>query len=199
MHRGLRLAALAAFAFAMIFAGGCADDTSTRSVVSVVSINANRPLQSDVRGLGDDPLDPTDDTITDDIVEITLANYPHDNALKLAPGYPFGDVIFTEYSVTFIRGDGDGPAPSPFSGAMYLKVPNAQPHPNEYVPPTGYILMVPGSLKLESPLDDLAYGGGQINATACVEFIGRETTSNDVVKTTATLSVNFANYVDVDD
>jgi hypothetical protein len=199
MARGLRLAALAAFAFAVISAGGCADDTSTRSVVTVVSINGNMPLQSDVRGNGFDPMDPSDDTITDDIVEVTLANYPHDKALNLVPGMPFGDVIFTEYNVTFMRGDGNGPAPAPFSGAMYLKVPNAQSQPIGYIPPTGYILLVPAALKIESPLNDLAYGGGQINATACVELIGRETTSKDVVKVEATLNVSFANYVDEDD
>jgi hypothetical protein len=199
MHRGLRLAALAAFAFAMISAGGCADDSSTRSVVTVVSINGNMPLQSDVRGTGENPLDPSDDTITDDVVEVTLANHPHDKVLELVPGMPFGDVIFTEYSVTFIRDDGNGPAPAPFSGAMYLKVPNAQTNPFGYVPPTAYILLVPGSLKIESPLNDLAYGGGQINTTACVEMIGRETTSKDVIKVEATLNVSFANYVDPDD
>jgi hypothetical protein len=199
MDRGLRLAALAAFAFVMLFAGGCADDESTRSVVTVVSINDNRPLQSDVRDLGDDPYDMSDDSIMDDVVEVTLANYPHDEALNLVPGMPFGDVIFTEYNVTFIRDDDDGPAPAPFTGAMYLKVPNAQRNPISYIPPTGHILLVPASLKLVSPLNDLAYGGGQINARACVEFVGRETTSNDVVKVEATVNVAFANYVDEDD
>jgi len=197
MPRALSLAAVAALALAaMVQVSGCADDESTRSVVTVVSVNDNKPLQSDVRGHGEDPVDTTDDTITDDIVEVTMANYPHDPALDLRPGYPFGDVIFTEYTVTFVRTDGEGPAPAPFSGSMYLKVPNAQPNPEEYVPPTGYILLVPGSAKLEPPLSELAYGGGQINAQAYIEFTGRETTSNDVVKTNATVQVSFADYVD---
>lgn len=196
MHRGLRLAAIALFAFTMLYVGGCADDTSTRSVITVVSINDNRPLQSDVRGSGADPLDPSDDTIDDDIVEVTMANYPHDESLNLVPGFPFGDVIFTQYNVTFVSDNNSGPVPAPFTGAMYLKVPNAQENPTEYVPQTGYIVLVPGILKTESPLDALAYGGGQIIARAYVEFIGRETTSDDVVKTKATMMVNFANYVD---
>lgn len=196
MHRGFRLAAFAAFAFAVLCVAGCADDSSTRSVVTVVSINGNSPLQSDVRGEGEDPVATTDDTIADDVVEITMANFPHDSALELKPGFPFGDVIFTEYSVTFVRDDGNGPAPAPFSGAMYLKVPNAQQKPEDYVPPTGYITLVPAGLKIVSPLDDLAYGGGQINTRALVEFVGRETTSEDVIKVTATLTVSFANYQD---
>lgn len=199
MLRGLRFAAMAAFVLVMIQAGGCADDTSTRSVVTVVSLNGNRPLQSDVRGQGEDPMDLSDDTIMDDVVEVTMSNFPHDDALDLRPGFPFGDVIFTAYTVRFIRDDNNGPAPSQFSGAMYLSVPNAQPAPNEYVPPTGYILLVPASLKKTDLLSDLAVTGDQINACAYVEFVGRETTSNDEIRVTATVNVSFADYVDEED
>ncbi len=199
MRRILGLAASAAIVFVIVLGGGCGDDSSTRSVVRLVSINNNQPLASDVRGEGSDPFDPNDDTITDDVVEVTIANYAHDNALELKPGYPFGDVIFTDYRVTFVRDDNGGPAPAGFSGAMYLKVPTSQSSPSMYVPPTGYILLVPASLKIESPLSDLADEGGQMNVRAHVEFIGKETTSEDEVRVTGAMMVSFANYEDEDE
>jgi hypothetical protein len=202
MHRGLRLAAVAACALPIVLAGGCADDESTRSVVTVVSINNNMPLQSDIRDAGEDLLDPTDDSIMDDVVEVTMSNYPHDSALDLKPGYPFGDVIFTSYKVTFIAENGNGNAPAGFTGTMYLEVPNAQPKPDGYDPPTAYILLVPAGLKAAPPLSDLPDPVNQvyqINCEARVEFYGEETVSKDLVTATATVMVSFADYVDEDE
>jgi hypothetical protein len=199
MHRGLRLAALAACVLPIVLAGGCADDESTRSVVTVVSINNNMPLQSDVRDAGETLLDPSDDSIADDVVEVTMANYPHDPALDLKPGYPFGDVIFTSYKVTFVAENGNGNAPSGFTGTMYLKVPNAQPRPDGYQAPTGYITLVPAGIKAAPPLSNLPDPVNQlyqINCEARVEFYGKETVSNDQVTVSATVMVSFADYVD---
>jgi hypothetical protein len=199
MYCGKRHVALAIIACWALLAIGCADDSSTRSVVMVISVNNNQPLQSDVRDWGDDPLDMADDMITDDVVEVTMANYAHDDALHLRPGEPFGDVIFKSYKVTYLRPDNHGPAPEGFTGAMHLRVPSAQENPREYLPPTGYILLVPGSRKTASPLGDLAYSAGQINCEAHIEFFGTETTSNDEVKATAVANVSFADYVDEDE
>ncbi len=197
MHRGLRLAALAAFALSIALAVGCAEDDSTRSVVTVVSINSNMPLESDVRDTSSTSSGSPNVTITDDIVEVTMANYPHDTALDLKPGYPFGDVVFTAYTVTFVGLNGT--APPGFTGSMYLKVPNAQSAPSIYEPPTGYILLVPAGIKAAPPLSTLpdpAGGVYQINCEARVEFYGRETVSNDPVKVTGTVMVSFADYAD---
>lgn len=199
MYSGKRLVALTIIACWGLLAIGCADDSSTRSVVTVVSVNENKPVQSDVRDWGEDPFDSSDDLIADDVVEVTMANYPHDDALWLRPGEPFGDVIFKSYKVTYIRPDNHGPAPEPYTGAMYLKVPSAQKNPQEYVAPTGYILLVPGSRKTASPLNELAYSANQINCQAHIEFFGIETTSEDEVKASATASVSFADYVDEED
>jgi hypothetical protein len=199
MHRGFRLAALAAFALALLIPSGCGDDISTRSVVTVVSVNNNMPLQSDVRDAGSDPLDPSDDTIYDDVVEVTMSNYPHDRALDLKPGFPFGDVIFTSYDVTFVPVSDGSPVPSGFTGSMYLKVPNAQPDPYNYIPPTAYILLVPAKLKVESPLVDLPDPGSslyQINTTAQITFHGEETESEDPVTVRGTVMVSFGDYAD---
>jgi hypothetical protein len=199
MYSGKRTIALTIIACWALLVIGCADDSSTRSVVTVVSVNENRPVQSDVRDWGEDPFDSSDDLIADDVVEVTMANFAHDGALWLRPGEPFGDVIFRSYKVTFIRPDNHGPAPEPFTGAMYLKVPSAQENPKEYLPPTGYILLVPGSRKTVSPLGELAYSANQINCEAHIEFFGTETTSEDEVTVSATASVSFADYVDQDE
>jgi hypothetical protein len=196
MYSAKRLIALATIACWAFLAIGCADDSSTRSVVTVVSINGNKPLQSDVRNWGENPLDASDDMITDDVVEVTMSNFAHDSALWLRPGEPFGDVVFKSYKVTFIRPDNHGPAPASFTGAMYLKVPSSQQNPTDYTPPTGYILLVPGRMKTTDPLDELAYSTDEINVSAYVEFFGTETTSDDPVKATATIGVSFADYVD---
>lgn len=199
MHRGFRVAALAAFALALLIPSGCGDDTSTRSVVTVVSVNNNMPLESDVRDAGSDPLDPSDDTIYDDVVEVTMSNYPHDKALDLKPGFPFGDVIFTSYDVTFVPEGAGIPAPSGFTGAMYLKVPNAQPDPYNYIPPTAYILLVPAKLKTEPPLVNLPDPGSnlyQINTSAQITFHGEETDSEEAVTVRATVMVSFGDYAD---
>ena len=199
MDRGLKLAALVVFASAVLLGGGCADDSSTRSVVTIVSINNNNPLESDVRNAGALPLDPSDDSIMDDVVEVTMANYPHDPALDLRPGFPFGDVVFSSYKVTFIAENGNGNAPSGFTGTMHLLVPNAQPNPDEYVPPTAHILLVPAGIKAEPPLSylpDPINSLLQINTEARIEFYGRETVSDDLVTVTGSIMVSFADYVD---
>jgi hypothetical protein len=199
MYSGKRFVALAVIACWALLVVGCADDSSTRSVITVVSVNDNKPVQSDVRDWGENPVDTSDDLITDDVVEVTMANFPHDAALHLRPGHPFGDVIFTSYRVTFIRPDNHGPAPEPFTGGMYLRVPSGQRNPTDYVPPTGYILLVPGSRKVASPLSELAYSPNQINVQAHIEFFGAETTSDDEIKVTGVASVSFADYVDEDE
>ncbi|PIE36182.1 hypothetical protein CSA56_01105 [candidate division KSB3 bacterium] len=86
----------------------------------------------------------------------------------------FADVLLKEQRVTYTRYDGNPDVPEPFVVVL----------PNNPVPNGGEldleILIVRADAKLESPLKELAFGGGEgeILLTGHVEFYGEDLAGN---------------------
>lgn len=93
-----------------------------------------------------------------------------------SPTSRFADVIITEYRVTYYRVDGNPNVPDPFMMHISMRVPAGSTGTVENIP------IMLASAKLESPLKELAFGGGEgeIYFNAVVEFFGEDLMGNAV-------------------
>ena len=91
-------------------------------------------------------------------------------------GTNFADVLLTEYRVTYFRSDNNPNVPEPFMFTLPNNVVSAGGTLN-----LGFII-VKSTAKLESPLQELAFGGGEgeIYFSALVEFFGEDLAGNAV-------------------
>ncbi len=99
---------------AIFVLGGCTS-SSTRSDLTVVSINKGATYYSDLINTADStkPFTPIDQ------VTVTLGNEPHSGGAPLAPGTGFSEIVVTGYTVTYNNG-----VYSPLSGGMNVVVPS---------------------------------------------------------------------------
>lgn len=184
---GLGVAAVAGFT-------GCADDDEkgARSITSIFSLNDNLPLASDVYHQGQNKTDPSDDYIPEDYLKVQVTSRPHDDALSLDPGKPFGTVRFHTYSLDFADNDLDGDGVDDLTDfinfPMNLVVPIGQIG-------TAYVLAVPAAWKTQNALAPL-YSGGAYFTTATLTMTGTEETSNETITLAGAVVIGFANYAD---
>ena len=105
------------------------------------------------------------------------------------------DVVFTRYRVTYVRADGRNvpgvDVPFPFDGVANFRVPV-----NEQAT-TRTFLLVRVQAKLESPLIELARGGGSlvISTIARVDFFGQDIAGRQI-QVTGFINVTFADFAD---
>ena len=99
---------------ALLLLGGCTSD-STRSDLTVVSINSGSTYYSDLIN----EADTANTFIPIDQVTVTFGNKPHDGGAPLAPGSPFSEIVVTGYSVSYNNG-----IFSPISGGLNVVVPS---------------------------------------------------------------------------
>jgi hypothetical protein len=187
---------------------GCKEQGGdTRNIVDVVSLNGNQPLLSDVYNLGSKKDDPTDDFIPVDVIEVTFQSRPHDNALTIQPGEPFGSVRFYAYDLVWadknhadgvdLDGNGSVDLKNVRGGAMNSVVPIGQTG-------QGSILVVSGGDKVLPPISCLGPVGGACSGNTAVEyktsaqitFYGVEETSGDKITLTRGLVVDIGDYSD---
>ncbi len=183
-------------------------ESGTRNVVDVVSLNGNAPLQSDVYNLGDNKLDPSDDFIPVDIVEVTFRSRPHDKIVDstVGPGTPFGSVRFLSYNLVWA---GDNPNGADLDGDGTVDLPNQTDAAMNVVVPTGqaaqaYISIVSGGAKTVPPVSCLGPVGGacagvtgvEFVASATITFFGTEETSGDGISLTRGLNVFIGDWGD---
>ncbi len=101
----------------------------------------------------------------------------------------FADVLLTEYRVTYFRADNNPNVPEPFM----------MPLPNNVVPAGSSLKLefyiVKQAAKLEPPLKELAFGGGEgeIYLSALVEFFGEDLAGN-AVSTEIVIPIWAADY-----
>lgn len=193
-----RLSVTAFAVVAFLGIAGCdEEEDAARIVVDVVSLNGNSPLMSDVYNLNNTPTNYDDDFVPVDVVEVTFEARPHDGALSVSPFNPFGSVRFTRYDIQYLDGvntdgadlDGNGTVDlANFSAPMNTVV-------DVYDSATGYILIVGGGVKLESPIVDLRMGG-EFGTEARITFHGVEETSGKSIKITRGLTVRIADFGD---
>lgn len=173
---------------------GCAgdDEEGPRSITSIFSLNDNLPLASDVYNLGPNKTDPVDDFVPEDYLKIQVTSRPHDDALSLDPGKPFGTVRFHTYTLDYADNDLDGDGTPELVDfvdyPMNIVVPIGQIG-------TGYVLAVPAAWKTENALGPLLFGGAYFT-TATITMEGVEETSNEKVTLSGALVIGFSNYAD---
>jgi hypothetical protein len=175
-----------AFVVLCLLALGCSDDSAPRSSITLESINDGEILDCDLHNNGDDGAYGTDDDfIREDQVSIVLSNRPHDPALTIRAGGPFGAVLFHRYEVRF-RGD---ETLMPLFGAMHLWVDSGSSAQGE-------IVLVPASYKTVPPLSTIFQMGEEIRLEADIKLIGEEQDSGEEITVTGTLPIDCADWVD---
>jgi hypothetical protein len=167
-----------------IFSGcgkpGGSDNNLTNSVVTIQSINDNKPLQSDVL---------TDGFATDDTVTVSLSSdFRATEDDDTAPnGASISDTItFTSYLVSHMRSDG-GTNPTSFTGGMNLVI---APDSDAEVD----LVVVRAFDKNRSPLKDLR-DDGEIFTTTTLTLYGSDGNGNDIA-VSGSLSISFSNFLD---
>lgn len=178
-----------------------------RTSVEVLSLNGNQPLLSDVYNFGRNTAADArdDDFIPVDIVEVTLANRPPEDAQgTMGPGGPMGAVSFNRYDVVFGNGDhpggadldGDGTVDlANFGGPMHAVVPL---HETDQA----FVLVVDGTSKVNRPLVCLGpYGGcnadvSEFKVNAKLTFYGTEDTSGYEVVASRNLTIRIGQFGD---
>lgn len=184
--RGFFFTVLCSLCIASTFLGcgkpGGSSNNLTNSFVTVVSVNGNAPLVSDVL---------TDGAGTDDIVTITFQGDSRrlgsdDNPTDPDGFSPFDTITLRSYHVEHIRSDG-GPNPADFTAGT-----------NVVIQPDGEgeadVVVVRAFDKHRSPLEELR-DDGQIFTTSIITFYGEDGYGNDI-SVDASLVISFANYPD---
>ena len=171
-------ALIVALALLGVTATGCSDRSVPRSDPQVETINDNQPLQSDVVRI-----DGENASVMEDEVAVSIWNKSSDEVLDLYGG-PYNRVLLDRYTVTFESSE----AIPPVSGGLGWAV-----DVNRIM--SGSIIVVPASLKTQPPLVSL-WQGGQIQTIAHITFYGHETGSNQDIRFSTVLQINFANYAD---
>jgi hypothetical protein len=134
--------------------------------------------------------DPPTCTVVNDTGVVVLEAQPKDLAQLQSP---VQDLVFYRYRVTYLRADGQNvpgvDVPFPFDGATNFSVPA------DGTQTTRQFMVVRPQAKLESPLSDLAFGGGQgiISTIATIEFYGRDLAGRDI-RVSGTLNITFADF-----
>jgi len=171
-----------AFAFFGCGKPGGSTNNLTNSFVTVVSINDNTPLASDVL---------IDGSGTDDIVTVTFKSDPRqlgtdDNPTDPDGASPFDTITLRSYHVEHIRSDG-GPNPADFTAGTNVTLdPDSEADVD--------IVVVRAFDKHRSPLEELR-DDGQLFTTAIITFYGEDGYGNDI-SVDASLAISFANYPD---
>lgn len=169
---------------------GCDPEELPRSDITILSVNDGDPLQSDVLNNGSDETDPSDDFIPEDEIVIRFVNVPSDAQGPNSAIGAFSDVTINSYRITFAAVDplGAAVAIDPVVGGMHAVVRS-----NNLT--DAAIVAVPAAIKIRPPVSGLV-SGGEIIATAHLEFWGEEKTSGDNIYVDAYMVVNFANFGD---
>ncbi len=183
----LRPSGIAVGIAAMWLLAGCSDSSAPRSVLTVISVNNDDPLSSDVVNYGSDGSPGTsDDFVIEDRVPVLIRSADHDDVVDIFQNGPYGYIFIDSYSIVF---ESEEEIPS-VSGGLAWTVP-------AHAEFTGNLPIVPAGLKGQPPLSSLV-SGNEIVATARITLKGHEQTSDAPVKLVTTLPVHFANWVDVD-
>ena len=186
-----------ALAFGALALGGfvgCADDNEegARSITSIVSLNDNLPIASDVYDLGQNKTDPSDDFIPEDYLKIVVKSRPHDPALTLNPDRAFGTVRFSRYSLDFVQNDLGGNGINDLTDFVDYPMNLVVPINGEG---TAFVLALPAAWKLEDELAPLRFSGS-FQTTATITIYGIEETSHEEITLVGGIVIGIANYAD---
>jgi hypothetical protein len=171
---------------------GCTPDVleqdTTNTVIIIESMRGDDgdDLQSDVCS---NPIGLTCTVFNDDGI-VTISATLKDPS-SLGPTF-FNDVTFTTYRVTYVRADGRNTpgedVPFPFDGAANFTVVVGGEVTRSF-------LVVRHQAKLESPLKNLAFGGGAVvlSVIAEIEFFGTDGAGREI-SAKGFLNISFADF-----
>ena len=114
--------------------------------------------------------------VSDEFFDITIrSEYKNPTYRTNPPSTPYADVILQEYRVTYYRVDGNPDVPEPFT----MQLSGIVPAGGEF---DMNLLLLRSDAKLQSPLKELAFGGGEgeIHLQALIEFFGEDLMGNHV-------------------
>lgn len=156
------------------------ENNYTNCWVTMVSINGNEPLQSDVLYKS---------SPKDDVISVTLQSVFRaldDDPTAPDGATPFDTIIFHSYLVTHRRSDG-GTNPASFTGGLNLRL-----EPDT----TGDIklVVVRAFDKHRSPLLELR-DEGEIFTTTIIALYGTDGNGNDI-EVNGSLTISYANFSD---
>ncbi|MBI4364112.1 MAG: hypothetical protein HY568_01655 [Candidatus Latescibacteria bacterium] len=175
------LAGIGLLGVAAIFVLGGCTSTSTRTDLTVVTVNDGSTYYSDLIN----EADTAKIFIPVDQVTVKFGAQPHDGSAPLAPGSAFTDVVVTGYSVTYNNG-----VFSPISGGMNVVVSSGG--------------TADAAITISNPSEKAALLGSltsTVTSTATITFTGYVRTTDsygDRVSATAYLTVQVDNFGDSD-
>ena len=172
----LKLFALALLALvALLGMGGCTD-TSSRAILTVVSMNDGKVLYSDL--ISDSGL------VVPDQATVTFGNIQNDGGAPLEPGSPFSEIIVTGYTVTYDNG-----IYPPVTGGLTARVPSGG---------TAEVTIAMSNLgsKASVPINIATSTTARITFGGFVHTNGGN--NGDGVSASASLPVQVANFKDDD-
>jgi hypothetical protein len=172
----LKLFALALLALvALLGMGGCTD-TSSRAILTVVSINDGKVLYSDL--VSDSGL------VVPDQAPVVFGNIQNDGGAPLAAGSPFSEIIVTGYTVTYDNG-----IYPPVSGGITARVSSGSTA-------EATIAMSNLASKASVPINTATSTTARITFTGFVHTNGGN--NGDTVTAIASVPVQVANFKDSD-
>jgi len=175
------LAGIGLMGVAAIFVLGGCTSTSTRTDLTVVTVNEGATYYSDLINEADS----AHIFIPIDQVKVSFGNQPHDGSNPAAPGSAFADIVVTGYTVTYNNG-----IFTPVSGGMNVLVPSGST--------TEAAITISNPSEKAALLSTLT---STVTSTATITFTGyARTTGNfgDRVSATAYLTVQVDNFGDTD-
>jgi hypothetical protein len=160
---------------------GCTS-TSSRAVLTVVSLNDGHTYYSDLINEADSQhvFIPVDE------IKVTLGNIQNDGGAALDPGSPFSEIVVTGYTVTY-----NPPVFSPVTGGMNLRVPSGG--------------TAEGTITISNPSEKAALLTtltSTATSTATIKFTGYNringSNNGDRVDATGAITVQVDNFGDSD-
>lgn len=168
--------ALAALAAVVLLGMGGCTSTSTRSILTVESVNDGKVFYSDL--VSDSGL------VVADEANVVFGNIQNDGGAPLAPGSPFSEIVVTGYTVTY-----DSGIYAPVTSGLTARVPSGGTA-------TVSIALSDLASKAAVPLNTAA------STTARIKFTGFVLTNGgnngDGVTALASVPVVIANFKDSD-
>lgn len=195
--KGWRLAAVLVLGVLVVTSlPGCAgkDEEGPRSIAQLVSVNNNMPLQSDFYNNGNDKKPGTvDDFIPEDVVRLEITSRPHDDALTLEPGKPFGSITFHHYTLDYQDNDLNHNGTEDLTDFVNYPMNLVVPSKGTGI---GFVLAVPGGWKTQGDLWDAYINLETYFTVANLTLYGVEETSHQPVTLQASFVIGFSDYAD---
>ncbi len=162
---------------------GDSETNSTHSVVTILAINDDQTLLSDVV---------EDGATGDDSVMVQFQSQSRGiggSSTDVGDTSPFDTIVFKNYHVSHHRSDG-GPTPADFTAGINIALPS------DTADKTIYVTVVRAFDKNRTPLEEL-WENGQIFVTTTITFHGEDGYGNGIT-VSGSIPISYANFPDED-